>query len=99
MISRHLVKSCCGGKSYIFDLDKPIKQSHLESFHKAGYKTPAHFVKAGLFYVQIKGLTATSSFGTRKLQVKSSGKDAETLLDNFEKLLNELIDDGPTSTG
>lgn len=89
-INKHRIKSCCGGQSWLYETDTPVKKNHIDIFKQKGYSSPDHFAKAGLFYVQIRGLVATSSFGNRKIQIKVSGKDIGTLLDNFEKVLDEL---------
>ena len=90
MITRHVVKTCCGNKSFIFETQKPLKRTHLEEFQKAGYLAPQQFVKVGLFYVQKNGLIATSSFGTTKLQVRCNSKNCDELLNSFEKLLDSV---------
>jgi len=88
-IKKHVLKSCCGGKSFVFELESAISKSHIAAFQKNGYTAPALYTKAGLFYVQKKGLTATSSFGSTKIQVKA-GKRALAVLDDLEQLLDEL---------
>lgn len=75
---------------YVLQLDKPIRKSHIESFKKEGYSVPAHYTNAGLFYVSKNGLTATTSFGTRTVQVRCREK-AISELDSLEELLVEII--------
>jgi len=74
----------------VFEADTPVKKLHLDKFKQKGFSAPPHFIKAGLFYVHKKGITATASFGQKRIQVQASGKNAEALLNEFEKILDEL---------
>lgn len=90
MITRHILKSCCGGKSYILQTEKPVKKSHISTFEKSGYLVPSHYNKAGLFFVQKNGLIATAPFGSTKIQIRASGRIGVNLITEFETLLDEL---------
>lgn len=93
LIRRHLIKTCgtCGGsKAVIFETETAVKKSHLPELLKAGYSSPRHYIKAGLFYIVKPGLVAEASFGATRINVKASGKYAEQHLNDFEKILDLL---------
>lgn len=90
MITKTPLRSCCGGKAYILQLQKPIRKDHMEAFEKIGYETPPVYKKAGLFYVQKKGLVATAPYGSTKIQLRISNRTANAIIVEFENLLDEL---------
>lgn len=90
MIKKHTVKSCCGSKSFIFEIDTPISKAHLEQFSKLGYLTPGQFTRSGIFYVQKQGLIARASFGTTKISVVCNSKSCQQLLAEFETTLDDF---------
>lgn len=84
-MKRHLIKSCCGSKAYILELDSPVTRNHLITFKQAGYKTAENYTKVGVFFVEKNGLTASGSFGSMKIQIRCSGSaNCSMLLDNLE---------------
>jgi hypothetical protein len=84
-MKRHLVKSCCGGKGYIFELDVPISKAALSTFKSAGYKTSEVYTRVGVFFVEKNGLTASGPYGGTKMQVRCGGAaNCSQLLDNLE---------------
>lgn len=87
---QHKIKSCCGSNSFVFEVNKPIKKNHLQKFKDAGYSVPQNFAIAGVFYVCMNNLIATSSFGSTKIQVKCHG-NCKQIMDNFGKLLDEVV--------
>jgi hypothetical protein len=89
MIKRHVVKSCCGSKAFIFETESAVNKGHLAAFTSAGYSVPEHYTRSGVFYVQFKGLIATGAFGSTKLQVKCSSANCGQLLDAFAATLDE----------
>ena len=90
-MKKTIVKSCCGGqKAYLFETPRAINRGDLPAFQQAGFSSPPHFEKAGLFYVVKPGLTATGSFGSTRLNVRASGAHAAHTLEVFEKLLEEV---------
>jgi hypothetical protein len=91
MAKRYVVKSCCGKQSYIFQIDKPIKKNHLPTFEGAGYTAPLNFKNHGIFYIRGFGIIATCSFGTNRVNVRCSGADCPSKLDEFEKLLHKAV--------
>ena len=90
MIKRHQVRTCCGTKGYVFEVDKPVKREHMPAFQKAGYAVPPQYHKSGMFHVQIKGLVATAPFGTTKVQVRCSSGICRQLFDSFANLLEQV---------
>lgn len=91
MITRHNVKSCCGSSGFIFETDKPIRKSQIQSFKDNGYLVPENFLNAGLFYVQKEFLIATASFGANKISVRCNGERCSELMDDFQILLDKAI--------
>ena len=90
MIKKHTVKSCCGNKSYILELESAVTKSHLETFKKLGYLTPKQFTRSGIFYVQREGLIARASFGTTKVSVSCNSKGCPQLMAALENTLDSL---------
>lgn len=91
MITRHIVKSCCGSRSFIFETPKPIRKFQTKPFRDAGYLVPDNFFNVGIFYVQKNQLIATSSFGTTKISIRCNGDNCSQLLDDFSLLLEQAI--------
>ena len=91
MIKKYIVKSCCGKQSYIFQTEKSLKKSHLIIFERAGYTAPDNFKNHGVFYVRGKGITASCSFGTKKVTVRCSGSDCPEKMEEFGKLLDKAV--------
>jgi hypothetical protein len=91
MIKRHVTRSCCRTKSYIFETSKPVRKSQIDIFKKAGYIAPPSFITAGVFYVRGNGITAQTSFGSKKINVKCSGHNCKASLDKFEKTLEKAV--------
>ncbi len=91
MITRHSTKSCCGKNALIFETDKPVRKSQVSFFKDKGYFVPDNFLNAGIFYVKKGLLIATGSFGSTRLDVKSSGENSSILVDEFAADLEEAI--------
>ena len=84
-MKRHLIKSCCGAKGYIFELDSPVSKMALSVFKNEGYKTSEVYTRVGVFYVEKNGLTASGPYGGTKMQVRCGGAaNCSQLLDNLE---------------
>ena len=90
VIRRHVVKTCCGQKQYIFECETAIRKTHLPAFKQAGYAFPPRLLKSGLFYVLKPNFVASAHFGSTKIQVRASGPKAVQLMNEFEKLLDSL---------
>lgn len=84
-MKRTLVKSCCGSKGYIFELDAPVTKPALATFKQEGYNTSETYTRVGVFYVEKNGLTATGPYGGTKIQVRCGGSaNCSQLLDSLE---------------
>lgn len=91
VIKRHLVKSCCGSRSYIFEAESAINKSHLAEFQKQGYRVPPNYEKNGMFYVELhRSLIATASFGATKVSVRCNASNCSQLMDSFANTLDQL---------
>lgn len=91
MAKRFTVKSCCGNKNLIIEVEKPIRKNQINIFKDSGYFVPDNFYNAGIFYVKFENLTATTSFGTTRVNVKCSGKNCEKNITAFESLLEQAV--------
>src|SRR5690554_3195887 len=84
-MKRRLIKSCCGGKGYVFELDVPLSKALLDTFKQAGYRTTDNYSNVGVFFVQKDGLTASGPFGAMRVQVRCGGSaNCSQLVDNLE---------------
>jgi hypothetical protein len=84
-MKRTLVKSCCGSKGYIFELDAPITKTALNTFRQEGFGSSETYTRVGVFYVEKNGLIATGPYGGTKIQVRCSGSaNCSQLMDNLE---------------
>ena len=84
-MKRTLVKSCCGSKGYIFELDVPLAKTALNTFKQEGFNSSETYTRVGVFYVEKNGLIATGPYGGTKVQVRCSGSsNCSQLLDNLE---------------
>lgn len=94
MITRHVIKSCCGSRVISFETDKPIRKFQLQPFRDQGYLIPEHFTNAGQFYVQKGWLIATATFGATRISVRCNGENCPELMDAFSSTLEEAINIG-----
>lgn len=90
-IKRHVVKSCCGKSAFIFEADKPIRKFQLHVFTDADFTAPSNFQSIGVFYVRRNNVVATTSFGSRKINVKCFGDDCDKRLNELEELLDIAV--------
>jgi hypothetical protein len=85
---RTLRKSCCGSTAAVVDVEKPLSKDLLSFFQKAGYRTSEYNTKNGIFLVEKNGLTATASFGSKKLQVNCKGSaNCNQMIDGLENTI------------
>jgi hypothetical protein len=100
-VKRHVIKSCCGRKNFFFETDKPIRKFQLPILEAAGYLSPKNFVIAGIFYVRGNDVVATSAYGTTRINVHCYGRDCESKLNDFERVLDQAVNTvkPPGSTG
>jgi hypothetical protein len=73
MIRKTRVQSCCGSEAFVYELDHPIDHTHLNAFLLLGWTSPPHYKKAGVFFVENKGVMATAPFGSKRINAKISG--------------------------
>jgi hypothetical protein len=84
-MERTLIKTCCGGKSYVLVVDLPVSKVNLKIFTDSGYATSETYTKAGVFYVTRNGLTASGPYGGTKFQVRCVGTaNCNSLMDHLE---------------
>lgn len=90
-LKKHITKSCCGASSIIYECDKPVRKYQIEVFKEAGYLVPDSYLQLGVFYASKGGLTATASFGSPKIQVRTSAQINDSNLKQFEEILERAI--------
>ena len=90
-IIKHEVQSCCGNKSFLWEIPKPIKRENLQKFVDSGFSAPNNFYEVGIFYVEKNGLTASGAFLNTKINVRcAKGKDCAQTLTDFETLIESI---------
>jgi hypothetical protein len=91
-MKRTLVKSCCGSRGYIFELDAPLSKNALITFKQEGFSSSETYTRVGVFYVEKNGLTATGPYGGTKIQVRCGGSaNCSQLLDHLENTFKMLV--------
>jgi hypothetical protein len=94
-MKRTLVKSCCGSRGYIFEIDFPLSRNALSIFKQEGYNSSETYTRVGVFYVEKNGLIATGPFGGTKFQVRCGGSaNCSQLLDNLENTF-KIVENTP----
>jgi hypothetical protein len=93
MIKKSIIKNCCGSSSYLLELDIPLTKSLHDYCLTNGYQPSPMYDKVGVFFVNKNQLTASGSFGGKKLQAKVPKTFAEQaindlilIIENFSKL-------------
>jgi hypothetical protein len=87
---RFTITGCCGRKSIIFKVDRPITLELLTFLVSNGYKESAHFTKQGMIYVNNSYLIVTGTIGTNRLQAKCQKDDCDKILTDFEDMLTNM---------
>lgn len=91
-MKRSLVKSCCGSKGYIFELDGPLAKTALNVFRAEGYSSSDTYTRAGVFWVEKSGLIATGPYGGTKFQVRCGGSaNCAQLMDHLENTFKKAL--------
>lgn len=90
-LKKHVTKSCCGAASIIYECDKPIRKYQIDVFKEAGWLAPESYTQLGVLYVSKGGIIATASFGSPKVQVRTSAQINDENLKSFEDLLERAI--------
>lgn len=91
LVTRDQIKSCCGSASFVFQLKKAIKKSHISLFKAQGYSVPKNFLDIGIFYVQKGNLVATASFGATRISVRCNGNDCGKMMDELQLLFEVAL--------
>lgn len=60
-------------------------------FEGAGYTAPQSHKDIGVFYVRGHGVVATAIYGARKITIYCSGRDCDSKITSFEKILETAI--------
>lgn len=89
-VDRKTVKSCCGKKSFILIINKPIDEGIIKALQSTGYKELEHFTKSGILYVENNYIIATGPIGSNKLQIRCRVEDCEKHIDALESTLKIL---------
>jgi len=90
-MKRHLIKSCCGNKGFVFELDKPVSKADLTTFREEGYTTSEVYTRVGVFFVSKAGMTASGPFGGTKINVRCGGAaNCSQMLDGLENTFTML---------
>lgn len=84
------VQSCCGSESYIYTIDHPILKKHTELFKNKGFSILEHYEKVGILQAVKQGLIITASYGHKKINVRCSGKNCNSLLNIFNSILDNI---------
>jgi len=90
MVQRRVSKSCCGKSSIVFTVSKPARKNHIQLFKDAGFSVPENYIKCGLLYAKKEGLIATCTFGICTVNVRCSGANCETLVNQLEQIFNKI---------
>ena len=91
MIKRHHVKSCCGKSNIIIEIPVAIRKHQVAVFEGAGYTAPQSHKDIRVFYVRCHGVVATALYGTRKITIYCGGRDCDSKISAFEKILETAI--------
>ncbi len=89
-IERFTVQACCGKKSTIYKIDRPIDASLLASLVSLGFTELAHFTAAGILYADNLDFIVTGPLGSNRLQVKCKRSECDQKLNKLEELLQQI---------
>ena len=91
MVTRKVIKACCGRQTFVFQLDKPIRKFQINVLEGLGYQAPQNFKDTGIFYVRKGQLIATASYGTRMIKVRCHGGNCPDQINEFETSIEQAI--------
>ena len=89
-IDKFTVQACCGKKSTIYKIDRPIDSNLLASIVALGFSELAHFTVAGILYADNSDFIVTGPIGSNRLQVKCKHSDCDQKLNKLEGLLQQI---------
>jgi len=90
-IEKFTVQACCGKKSTIYKIDRPIDTSLLSALVSVGFTELAHFTAAGILYVDNSDFIVTGPFGSNRLQIKCKRSDCDQKLNTLEEQLKQIV--------
>lgn len=89
-VERFSIQACCGRKTTIYKIDRPIDTNLLAALVALGFTELAHFTAAGILYVDNLDFIVTGPIGSNRLQVKCKRADCEQKIGNLESLLQQI---------
>lgn len=89
-IEKFTVQACCGKKSTIYKIDRPIDTNLIAAFVALGFVESEHFTKAGILYVDNMDFIVTGPIGSNRLQVKCRRSDCDQKLNDFQVQLQQI---------
>lgn len=89
-LEKFTVSACCGKKSVIYKIDRPITTDLLKKIVAQGFNELEHFTKAGILYVDNLDFILTGPIGSNRLQVKCRKEDCDSKIESLEALLKQL---------
>ena len=89
-IEKFSIQACCGKKSTIYKIDRPIDTNLLAAIVALGFTELAHFTAAGILYADNKDFIVTGPIGSNRLQVKCKRAECEQMLNDFEVRLKQI---------
>ena len=89
-IEKFTVQACCGKKSTIYKIDRPIDTNLLAALVALGFTELSHFTAAGILYADNMDFIVTGPIGSNRLQVKCKKADCDQKLNDIEVLLQQI---------
>jgi hypothetical protein len=89
-IEKFSIQSCCGKKSTIYKIDRPIDNNLLVELVGLGFTELKHFTAAGILYVDNSSFIITGPIGSNRLQVKCKRSNCDQILEDFEVQLKKI---------
>jgi len=89
-IEKFTVQACCGKKSTIYKIDRPIDINLIAAFVELGFVESTHFTKAGILYVDDMDFIITGPIGSNRLQVKCRRSDCDQKLNDLQVQLQQI---------
>jgi hypothetical protein len=96
MVERRITKGCCGRKSIVMIVKRPVRAFHIPLFQQAGFQCPDNYIKAGLLYAKKGGFIGTATFGICNINVRCNGQ-CDDLINDFEAILRKIEDEPQNS--
>jgi hypothetical protein len=89
-LEKFSIQACCGKKSTIYKLDRPIDANLLAAFKSFGFTELSHFTAAGILYVDNLDFIVTGPIGSNRLQVKCKHSKCDEKLNDLEAALQQI---------